>query len=105
MKQQISDEKKKQEEYDEKIKARADNFLLIRMAFQHLVEVLNNVGKPQTVARKKAPGSILNLPLLKFDKVFQKYQPPPPVEENSERLTCFRMICVFKQKLPQLMHC
>lgn len=90
MNEQISVEKKKQEEYDEKIKTRADNFLLIRMAFQHLIEVLDNVGKPHTVARKKIPGSMLNLPLLKFDNVFQKYKPPPPIEENSKTLIFFK---------------
>lgn len=84
MKKQIAEENKKQEEYDEKIKARADNFVLIRMAFQHLVEVLDNVGKPHTASKKKAQGSMLNLPLLKFDKVFLKHKPPPLVEENSE---------------------
>ncbi|XP_063709078.1 cytadherence high molecular weight protein 2 [Culicoides brevitarsis] len=86
MKLQIAEEKKKQEEIEEKIKSRADNFLLIRMAFQHLVEVLDTVGKSHNVVRKKAPGSMLNLPLLKFDKIFQKYKPPPPVEENIDNL-------------------
>lgn len=84
MKKQIAEEQKKHKEYDERSKARADNFVFIRMALQHLVEVLDNVGKPHVAATKKRPGSMLNLPLLKLDKVFQNCKPPSPAEENGE---------------------
>lgn len=84
MKKQIAEEKDKQRGYEMKIKERADNFVLIRLAFQHVIEVLDTIGKPVVASGKKLKGSMLDLPLLKFDKIVQKYKPPQDYEHNSK---------------------
>lgn len=78
---EIDKEHRKQKDFQAKKAEIESHFLLVRAAFQHVNEVLKEIGKPLAPSTK-VRSSVLALPLLKFSSVVQKSKPPEPFEED-----------------------
>lgn len=64
------------------IQYRSELMSMLKMSFQHLLDVLRHVGDPKRATRKPYENPDLDLPLLRFTALPSKATPPPPYEED-----------------------
>lgn len=63
---------------------RGETVCFLRSAFQHIIDVVRNVGEEHLPPKHPYPNSDLELPLLKFDTILPKL--PSPTEEDADTL-------------------
>lgn len=78
-------EVEEQQKLENTIQSRNELISMLKMSFQHLVDVLRHVGEINRVARKPYTNVDLSLPLLKFTAMPSKVTAPPPFEEDGKR--------------------
>lgn len=79
-------EDQKQQELKKQIQEHDEIISLLKLSFQHMLNVLRHVGEKHVALKTAYPNEDLNLSLLKFSTFVTKAYPPEPYEEDGQMI-------------------